>query len=361
MKKILFIASHRPQRAPGQRFRFEMFFDDLAKNGIEAELSYLLNEEDDRVIYSKANYLAKIRIGLKSILKRRADLKRVHEFDLVVIFREALMTKSIFFEKAVHRKGIPMLFDFDDAIWIKDVSANNRVLSYFKDENKIRKILPLCQAVTAGNAYLADFAKTYNKEVHIIPSTIDEQFHREIHQQDDKKVCVGWSGSHTTLAHFETLLPVLEQLRTRYGESIRLLTIGAKSTFAERLNIEYLPWKAESENEDLNQIDIGLMPLPNSLWTSGKCGMKALLYMSASKPAIVTPLGVNAEIVEHGINGYHAQSSAEWLKYITELIDDPEKRIGMGKRARQKVVNDYSKKTWSPILLAVYKKAMNSR
>ncbi len=360
MKKILFIASHRPQRAPGQRFRFEMFFDELSKNGIEAELSHLLSEEDDKVIYSKGNYLSKLRIALKSIQKRKADLKRVHEFDLVVIFREALMTKSIFFEKAVHRKGIPMIFDFDDAIWIKDISANNRILSAFKDENKIRKILPLCQAVTAGNAYLADFAKQYNQQIHIIPSTIDENFHLEIAKPTQEKVCVGWSGSHTTLAHFETLLPVLEKLRARYGESIRLLTIGAKSSAAERLNIDFTPWKAESENEDLNQIDIGLMPLPESLWTSGKCGMKALLYMAASKPAIVTPLGVNAEIVDHGKNGFHAQTPEEWLEHISDLIDHPEKRLGMGSAARQKVLNDYSKKTWSPILIAVYKKAMNS-
>lgn len=359
MKKILFIASHRPNRAPGQRFRFEMFFDELEKAGFGVELSFLLDEEADRILYSKGNYLKKALIALKSIRKRKADQKRATDFDLVVIFREALMTRSIFFEKALAQAQVPMIFDFDDAIWIKDVSANNRILSALKDENKIKKILPLCTAVTAGNAYLADFAKLYNPNVHIIPSTIDESVHKPIQVEKDQHICVGWSGSLTTMAHFESLLPVLEKLRAKYGQELRLLTIGAKSSKAEELNIEYLPWKAHSENNDLNQIDIGLMPLPNNKWTAGKCGMKALLYMAAGKATIVTPLGVNAEIIQHGMNGLHATSHQEWYEAIVDLLENPEKRKQLGENGRTTVVQHYSKKAWTRPLIDVYKKAIN--
>ena len=360
MKKILFIASHRPNRAPGQRFRFEMFFDELEKAGFGVELSFLLDEEADRILYSKGNYFKKGLIALQSLRKRKADLKRAKDFDLVVIFREALMTRSIFFEKALAQAQVPMIFDFDDAIWIKDVSANNRILSVLKDENKIKKILPLCSAVTAGNAYLADFAKPYNPQVHIIPSTIDEGIHKPIQvDKEDKRICVGWSGSLTTMAHFESLLPVLEKLRAKYGQEVRLLSIGAKSSKAEELNIEYLPWNAASENEDLNQIDIGLMPLPNNKWTAGKCGMKALLYMAAGKATIVTPLGVNAEIIQHGLNGLHATSQEDWYEAIVDLLENPSKRKQLGEAGRAKVVQHYSKKAWTIPLIDVYKKAIN--
>ncbi len=140
MKRVLFIASHRPGRAPGQRFRFEMFFDELEKAGMQCELSYLLDANDDAVFYQKGHYLKKIGIALKSYRKRIADVKRIQEFDLVVLFREALMTRSTFFEKAVSKAGIPMIFDFDDAIWIRDVSQANRAIAWMKNPDKIKTI-----------------------------------------------------------------------------------------------------------------------------------------------------------------------------------------------------------------------------
>ncbi|MEI6490098.1 MAG: glycosyl transferase family 1, partial [Bacteroidota bacterium] len=62
MPKILFIAAHRPDRSPSQRYRFEQYFDYLRQNGFECHLSYLLNANDDRVFYSGGNLIQKFLI-----------------------------------------------------------------------------------------------------------------------------------------------------------------------------------------------------------------------------------------------------------------------------------------------------------
>ena len=98
-KKILFIASHRKDRAPGQRFRFEQYFDHLAKNGYDCELSFLINEQEDKILYRPGHYFEKFKVFLRSYKKRRRDAKHKNEYDIIFIFREALMTRSIYFEK----------------------------------------------------------------------------------------------------------------------------------------------------------------------------------------------------------------------------------------------------------------------
>jgi glycosyltransferase involved in cell wall biosynthesis len=359
MKRVLFIASHRPGRAPGQRFRFEMFFDELEKAGMQCELSYLLDANDDAVFYQKGHYLKKIGIALKSYRKRIADVKRIQEFDLVVLFREALMTRSTFFEKAVSKAGIPMIFDFDDAIWIRDVSQANRAIAWMKNPDKIKTILPLCAGVTAGNEYLATFARQYNQNVHIVPSTIDETFHYPLNDVSNVTI-IGWSGSMTTMMHFERVIDVLRKLKIKYGDTISFVTIGAKSQYADELGIQFIPWSAENENYDLNKIDIGLMPLPDDSWAQGKCGMKALLYMAAGKATIASPVGVNTEIIEHGVTGFLAETDQDWFESIDGLIADKVLMQQIGQAGREKVVNKYSKGAWSERLIDVYKNAMKA-
>src|SRR6185295_13568012 len=112
-------------------------------------------------------------------------------------------------------------------------------------------------------------------------------------------VCIGWSGSKTTMKHFAMLLPVLKKLKEKFGERIRYKVIGDKNFHSGDLQIEYSDWQFENETEEFNKFDIGLMPLPDDEWSRGKCGFKALLYMSLEIPPVISPVGVNTEIVQH--------------------------------------------------------------
>ena len=116
MKKILFIASHRKDRSPGQRFRFEQYFDYLEQNGFSCHLSYILSEKDDKVFYSEGNIIKKGVIALKSFFKRWNDLKEIKKYDIVFVQREAFMTGSVFFEKCFSKAAAKFVYDFDDAI-----------------------------------------------------------------------------------------------------------------------------------------------------------------------------------------------------------------------------------------------------
>ena len=344
MKKILFLAHHRIDRSPGQRYRFEQFFDYLELKGIQCFLAYIINEEDEKALYHSKNILKKIKIGLNSYKRRWIHTSEIDQYDLIVIYREVLPTKSIYFEKYIAKKNIPIIYDFDDAIWVKDVSEVNKKISFLKDEKKIEKILPLCKHITCGNEYLASFARKINSNVTIIPSTVDTDLYQPIIKSSKSDVVkIGWVGSHTTVKHFEMIKDVYLELNKNFNKRIEFILIGDENYHNKKLGIKGIKWENKKEVELFNSFDIGIMPIPNNEWSKGKCGMKGLLYMSVGIPTVMSAVGMNKKIIQNGKNGFLANSSADWLDILTKLIMDETLRKKVGMMGRKSVEEKYSK------------------
>ena len=354
MKKVLFIAHHRLDRSPGQRYRFEQYFSYLEENGVSCQLSNIISQEDDKVLYSHGNYIKKALIAFKAYRQRKKELTSIVEYDLVLIYREAILTGSTFFEKKLAKLDVPILFDFDDAIWVKDVSKGNQRISFLKNSNKIREILPLCIHVSAGNSYLKEFALKYNKSVSIIPSTIDTDKYKEIKKLKEGPVTIGWVGSHTTIKHFETIVPVLIKLKKKYKGEIEFKVIGDPIYRNSDLGINGIAWDNSKEVEFFNMLDIGVMPLPDDEWTKGKCGMKGLLYMSVNTPAVMSSVGMNSEIIENGVNGFLADTKEEWFEVLSKLIEDENLRRSIGLAGRKTVEEKYSMNSQKEKYLDLY-------
>jgi len=346
MKKVLFIAMHRPDRSPSQRYRFEQYFNFLEANGVSCTLSYLISKEDDQLLYNKGHYIGKFGIFLKSIFKRLSDLQRLQQFDYIFIQREAFMTGSTFFERQMARKGLPIIFDFDDAIWLFDESNANKGLSFLKNPAKTAKLIKLSTKIIAGNPYLADYARQFNKCVEIIPTTIDTNWYKPIQKPEKDFVTIGWTGSFSTIKHFEELIPALKKVKECYGDKVEFRVIGEPAYHHSILGIRGQKWQKESEVEDLSEFDIGIMPLPDNEWTRGKCGAKGLQYMGLGIPTIMSPVGVNTEIIKDGVNGFLAASEDEWFEKLGRLIKSPELRQQLGKAGRDIVVEKYSVEAW---------------
>ena len=343
MKKILFITAHRRDRAPNQRFRFEQYFDFLNQHGFECTLSPLIKTaEEDRLFYAKGNYLKKIQLGLLFASRRLKDIFRANQFDIIFIAREAFITGSTFFEKQLSNSKAKIIFDFDDAIWMNVISANNKLFAWLKDGTKTNRIISYADLVFAGNEYLSVHANKFNNHVVIIPTTIDTEIYQPNYNVNKNKIVIGWSGSVSTIEHFQFAIPALKILKKKYANKIEIKVIGDGNYRNEDLDIIGLPWKMETEIRDLQSIDIGIMPLPNDEWTWGKCGLKGLQYMALEIPTLMSPVGVNKIIISDGVNGYLANNTDEWVDKISRLIKDVELRVSIGKSGRKTVVEQYS-------------------
>ncbi len=199
--------------------------------------------------------------------------------------------------------------------------------------------------MSCGNEYLCNYALQFNRNVVLNPTTIDVQ---GLHypsvipatKNTDENV-IGWTGSHSTLKYLYEIEPVIEQLERKYP-SLQFIVIANQKPEMNLKSLRFIPWSLETEIQDLSRIDIGIMPLPDDEWSKGKCGFKALQYMALGIPAVVSPVGVNSQLVVNGDTGFLCSTRSQWLAALELLLADPSLRKEMGIRGRQKVIDEYS-------------------
>jgi glycosyltransferase involved in cell wall biosynthesis len=314
----------------------------LKQQGIMVTYSYIINRYDDRILYRKGNYLLKALISFKASVIRCFDVLRCRRYHAVIIYREAHFLGRALYERLIARQGVPIIFDFDDALWLNDTSAANHNLSWLKNPQKTAQISTLSTLVIVGNQYLKNYAQQFNPKVLVIPTTISAAYYQAKHRNNKNVVCIGWTGSTTTLKHFEQALPVLIRLKQKYGTAISFKVIVDVDYRIPELELISTPWRRETEIDDLNHIDIGIMPLPNDDWSRGKCAFKGIQYMALEKPTVMSPVGVNTDIVQHGVNGFLAQTDEDWFNRLSELIESEELRHKLGKAGRVTIEQSYS-------------------
>ena len=342
-RRILFVSAHPRGFAPSQRFRFEQYVDFLAEHGFDTTFSPVVRPEEYPLLYAPGNVRRKAKIFTRGLAQRLAQSLRGTDADIAIVQREAIQLGTTVFESALARSRAKLVFDFDDAIWLADTSPANRRMSWLKRPGKVPRLIELADQVWAGNAYLAGYARRFNSHIELVPTTVDTDRHCPSAQRStDHAVCLGWTGSPSTLKHFELVVPVLRRLRDRYGDGISFKVIGDGGYRQDDLGITGTPWREETEVADLSSIDIGLMPLPDDEWAKGKCGLKALQFMAMELPVVTSPVGVNTEIIDDGGNGYLAADDDDWFTRLAALIESDELRRSVGRAARQTVIERYS-------------------
>ena len=294
--RILFLFPYPAGTAASQRFRFEQYLNFLKEEGIYTDYQSFIDEKTWAILY-KEGYMIQKALGiLRGFLRRMAMLFRVYGYDYIFIHREASPIGPPIFEwiiTKVFRKKI--IFDYDDAIWLPNTTKSNALVAGLKFHQKTAWISSWSYKVSAGNAYLADYAKQFQKNktnVIINPTTIDTQnLHNQQKQQlaNDDIPVIGWTGTHSTMKYLDEIVPVLAELEKEY--TFYFLVISNKKPDFSLKSLTFIPWNKESEINDLLQMNIGLMPLSDDIWAKGKCGFKALQYMALGIPALVSPVG----------------------------------------------------------------------
>jgi len=342
-KKVLILCAHRPNRSPSQRYRFEQYLPFLEKHGFTFTWSFLLNEKDDKLFYSAGHFLKKVSILFKSFLTRKKDVNRFKNFDIIFIQREANFLGTAYFEKKAFRSGAKVIFDFDDSIWLSDTSPGNKKWEWIKKPAKFFDNLKYAHVVIGGNNYLAEKAKTINKNTVIIPTTINTDLHiPKPELRNKEQLTIGWSGSISTIKHFELLIPVMKKIKEKYKAKVRFKIIGQKKYENPEINVSCIEWTEKSEVDELNSFDIGIMPLPDDEWANGKCGLKGLSYMACGIPAVMSNVGVNNKIIMDGVNGFLVNNENEWFEKLCLLIEDKDLREKIGSEGRKTVIEKYS-------------------
>lgn len=177
------------------------------------------------------------------------------------------------------------------------------------------------------------------------------------HAPHPSPLVLGWTGTAANIEYLEVLREPLRQLAREFP--IELRVIAESELPLRRLGFDrdgiptrFVRWSEATEVADLGAFDVGLMPMPDTEWTRYKCGLKILQYMAAGVPAVASPVGVNSEIIHHGVNGWLATTPDEWLFVLRQLLSDPNRRDSVVPAARKTVEERYSITAQLPRLIA---------
>ncbi len=353
MMRLLVIAPSLRDTSPGSRFRIEQWIPYLEAAGVSCTYAGFEDETLHELIYTPHNYAKKTRAMMRAIGRRISLVGQVRSYDLVFLFEEAARVGPAVLERVIRWLGVPVVYDFCDPIYLPYKSPMNHHLARLKCFGKTASICRLADHVLAGNEDLADYARRYNPRVTVVPITIDtaEYSVKSSTRPAGEPPVVGWSGSHSTIPHLQRLAPILKALAAirRY----RLEVIGTEGLEIDGVDVTARRWSRASEVEDLHGFDIGIMPLPDDPWTRLRSHLKVRQYMGVGLPSVVSPVGVNRDLVEDGVNGFLAETADDWLEKLVRLIDDSDLRREMGRRARARIEESYSGALWAGRVLEI--------
>lgn len=350
--KILLLSRYSNLGA-SSRIRTYQYIPYLKEEGIDIIIAPLFNNEYIKSLYEKSK--KKLNIVLFSYFRRLFDLTKIKKYDLLWIEKELFPMLPSWAEEMIAKLKIPYIVDYDDAIFHNyDLNKNPMIRVLLR--NKIDKVMKNASVVIVGNDYLAERAKKAGaRRIEYLPSVVDLNKYRpkEIKTTNKDDFNIGWIGSPATSKYlFHIYQPLKKFIKNK---NARLILVGSGKINLPDIPLEIREWSEKKEVKDIQDFDVGIMPLPDNPWERGKCGYKLIQYMACGIPVVGSPVGVNSKIIIDGINGFKASTDNEWIFALEELYKSVELRKQMGLKGRKIVEENYSLQVAAPKLIKIFK------
>jgi glycosyltransferase involved in cell wall biosynthesis len=352
-KRILALTKYSSNGA-SSRLRTIQYLPFLDSVGAQVDVSPFFKSDYLTRLYSGER--GRMGTALHAYLRRLFALLTSRKYHLLWIEKELFPYLPGIFECIPRLLGIPYIIDYDDAIFHNyDLHRSRFVRKLLAC--KLDSILAGSHTVTAGNGYLADYARQHGaKNVIQIPTVVNTNVYQPVSNHIPSPIRIGWIGSPSTEKYLNAILPALEKVSNT--TPITLVTIGANATSDfMNIHVEQHEWSEDTEAHLLASIDIGLMPIPDLPFERGKCGYKLIQYMACAKPVVASDVGVNSEIVTNEV-GILVREMGEWIEAIERLCRDVGLRKQMGQAGRSLVEAKYSLQSTAPKLINVLESAM---
>jgi glycosyltransferase involved in cell wall biosynthesis len=344
-----------PAEGAGCRFRVLQYVPALERAGFSVTVAPFFDAAFFDLVYRPRHYAQKLRAFIRQSAERLRLLTTRDRYDAFFVYREAYPFGPALFEALLsHSAGRPLIYDFDDAIFLSNTSEANRFAAALKYPRKVASIIRRSALVLAGNEYLAGYARGHNRNVAVLPTCVDTTVFapRTTPAPADATPVIGWIGTPSTAQYLKSLAAPLRRLAAtdpfvlRLSGSVEPILIDGVTTVDE-------PWRVDREVSLFNTCDIGVYPLTDDEWARGKCGFKAIQFMACGVPVVAAAVGVNREIIRDGVNGFLASSDEEWTAKLKRLVADADLRRRIGEAGRRTIEERYSLAVNAPRLASL--------
>ena len=280
------------------------------------------------------------RTALSRPVYRAADMLRdlyaPVEEDLLLVQRKTYVPGPV---SRLRREGRRVVFDMDDAVDLPPPGKAAGEAAMGRYRRNFEATVSQADLVLCGNRTLAE--RVPHDRTELLPTAIDTRRFHPGALTETRAKSLGWVGYSDNLPYLESLAEPLRELSGRHPD-LRLIVVADRAPRLEGVRVEYRPWRIENEVSCFEGIGVGLMPLANTPWTRGKCAFKAIQYMALGIPAVASPVGMNAEVIRDGENGFLPRDPAGWVDSIDALLGDASLTASIGEAGLRTVERSYS-------------------
>ncbi len=281
------------------------------------------------------------------------------------IFHRVLFNRNVAkFIDSIKKLGKDILFETDDLIYdpyylkFMDFYGELNALEKMQYQNGLGgEILNGAYVTTCitSTSYLAEKLREKGKQVFISTNKISnhesalaEDILKSSKKPEDGYIRIGYySGTNTHNKDFAGITDALMEILGRY-KNVKLLLAGPLSV-EDRLNafrdrLEILPRVPRDQYFwNIYKSDINLAPLElDNPFCEAKSEIKFTEPGILEIPTVAVRNRTFSEAIDDGEDGLLAGNTAEWIEQIGKLIQDAGLRRQIGKRAREKVLRDYT-------------------
>ena len=352
---VLFLTKY-PPHGPSSRYRVYQYIPRLEREGFTCTVRSLHTGA-----FLESRYRGQGRSFLYyagRLLDRLLSVAAAGRGSVVFIQKELLPFVPPLPEFLLHRSGVRMVCDVDDAIHLRYTESRNPLVRLVLSR-KIPGVFRRSAAILAGNEFLRDYAARFNEETILFPTVIDTDRYPPRRTESGATrngavptVC--WIGSPGTVRFLAGRGTDLARLASSIPFTLRV--IGAPGFTIPGVDVEATPWREDREAADIGGCDIGIMPLPDTAWARGKCGVKLLQYMACGLPVVSSPWGSARSIITHGVQGFLARTGDEWIAHLATLLRDASLRDRFGRAGRRRVEDAFSLDRWAPRMAGILRR-----
>ena len=317
---------------PGARFRVRQYIPTLARAGVVVTEHWPgLGGYPPRTRWLRPAWL------MGSLAQRLPQLAMGWSADVTWLYREMLST-LVTFEGLTRR---PRVLDIDDSVHL------------FRGGRTARRLASLVDGVVVANPFLAEVWRQWTPNVEIFPMGIDTDVYKPTALPE--AAVIGWLGSPANIPYLERIAPALGEVIRRFPRTT-IAICSQQRPDMDGVPFNYVPWSPAAERQFLASLTIGLAPLDDTPWERGKFSYKMLQYMACGIPSVVSPVGVNADILAQAQIGIAATKYEQWVEALSTILADRAVAEHLGATARALAISDYSIGVLAPRLVAIFRR-----
>ena len=343
-KKILFVCPFPEGVQAGQRLKYEIQFSNLRKDNFLINVESFININTWTYIYKKGYFLKKLFNLIIGYFKRFLLINKLPAYDIVYVFMWVTPYGNNLFEKYYCKFSKYLVYDIEDNILIKKINQINTLSSRFKHKSKYIYLIKNADKIITSAPALSEICNKINNKQNsfYIPPSIDFKRYKVKNNYKIKKLLtIGWTGTFSSRQYLEKMLPIFKKLSKI--TNFKIIIISDFDISFKNLNNKSIKWTKENEIKDLQEIDIGIYPLPrDDEWVLGKSGLKSIQYMALGIPTVATNVGNVKKIIKHKYNGFLVNNQKEWIESLVKLLKSENLRKKIGTRARKTIIQNYS-------------------